>query len=130
MPRNHERVAIVNKLRENARKCKVDLVREDAGREQVTAMLNRIRRLLAYKRTACATHTYHCAHVSWGEGPKNALTKNLHKINSEVKLSLGQTASVALGLSYATTRSSYRRVTLHTCVPMFTFGTYPLGHPT
>ena len=44
MPRNHERVAIVNKLRENARKCKVDLVREDAGREQVTAMLSRIRR--------------------------------------------------------------------------------------
>ena len=44
MPRNHERVAIVNRLRENARKCKVDLVREDAGREQVTAMLNRVRR--------------------------------------------------------------------------------------
>ena len=44
MPRNHECVAIVNKLRENARKCKVDLVREDAGREQVTAMLSRIRR--------------------------------------------------------------------------------------
>ena len=44
MPRNHERMAIVDKLRENARKCKVDLVREDAGREQATAMLNQIHR--------------------------------------------------------------------------------------